>query len=140
MENQNGHRDREQRWLRAAIIALAIVLAVLVVFLFFQYRALRRENLLNARSWRWTPFLGSRAPLPVVDASAIRAWMTFGYVNHLFALPPAYLKAKLGIVDARYPNLTVSAYASEAGIAPDAALAAVQGAVQDLAAPTTTAP
>jgi hypothetical protein len=123
-------------WIRFALIILALILAALVIFLFLQYRALQRERILNAHEWRWSLFLGREAPLPPGDASVIRAWMTFDYVNKLFALPPDYLRTKLGIADPGYPQLTIAAYAANAGTGTAAALTAVQNAVSGYAAPT----
>ncbi|MDR3559524.1 MAG: hypothetical protein P4L58_03930, partial [Candidatus Pacebacteria bacterium] len=43
----------------------------------------------------------------------IEGWMTFGFINHSFNLPPEYLKNTLGITDNKYPNITLDRWAKE---------------------------
>jgi len=48
------------------------------------------------------------------DAIAIQdiaPWMTFGYINFIFKLPPNYLEAKLHLSTGRYPNMQLTRYA-----------------------------
>jgi hypothetical protein len=100
--------SQHEKWIRYALIVLAGVLAALLIFLFFQYQSLRRQQVLGMHQLHAAFFLEHHAPLPVSDAGVIRSWMTFDYVNKLFALPPDYLKAQLHIVDSRYPRYTIS--------------------------------
>jgi hypothetical protein len=75
-------------------------------------------------------------PVTAADASVIRPWMTFDYVNHLFGLPQEYLKGALGVTDTRYPHLTIGEFLEHE--APDEAtssLVTVQNAVRDYLTP-----
>jgi hypothetical protein len=49
--------------------------------------------------------------LGVNDLGVIQSWMTFDYINNVFALPPDYLKTSLKITSSRYPFLTIKHYA-----------------------------
>lgn len=49
----------------------------------------------------------TRTPVTPAD---IEGWMTFAYINTVFKLPTDYLKNSLGIIDERYPNISVSRY------------------------------
>ena len=101
-----------ERRIRLTLLVLALLLAVLLVVLFFQYRALERQQLIGLHQLRAALFLEHHAPLPPTDASSIRPWMTFDYINKLFALPPEYLRIELHIATSSgYPRLTVSNYA-----------------------------
>lgn len=46
----------------------------------------------------------------------IQPWMTFGYINTLFNLPPQYLQTFFQIHDIRYPNIELRRYAKLNGI------------------------
>lgn len=63
------------------------------------------------------------------NPSLIESWMTFDYLNHIFALPPEYLKNTLSISDTRYPKLTLHSYAKRNSIAENAFLSEVKDAV-----------
>jgi hypothetical protein len=119
----------ERHLLKYTIIGLIIVLVVLFVFLGYAYRGLRRAQVLQARASWLSALLHRHGPLGTGDAGVIRPWMTFDYIDRLFALPPQYLKAQLSISDARYPRLTVGAYANETHASSTAFLTAVQASV-----------
>ncbi len=57
--------------------------------------------------------LRKNGPLPVSDASYIQDWMTFDYINSIFALPSDYLKNSLAIQDPQYPHTSIVRYARE---------------------------
>ncbi len=111
MNQPENHRL--EKWIRYALIVLAVLLVVLLIILFWQYQALRRQQWLDSRELHSALFLEHHAPLPVSEAGVIRPWMTFDYLDKLFALPPEYLKARLGITASNYPWLTLSSYATE---------------------------
>ncbi len=111
-ENNHHSNKRPGRYLEYAMIALAIALAALIVIFVLNYRTIRHAAVTSARQSWLTAFLHNHGPLGAADISYVHSWMTFDYVNRLFALPPDYLKTKLAITDARYPQLTVSSYAS----------------------------
>ena len=45
------------------------------------------------------------------NVDLIASWMTFDYINKIFALPADYLKNALAISDTGYPRVSVSKYA-----------------------------
>ena len=108
---QHDHHHTE-RYIRYALIAAVGTLVILVVVLTFQYVALRREQVLNGRLLHYSRLFTPSATLSPSDAGIIRPWMTFDYLNHLFALPSSYLQSHLAITDTRYPHLTITAYAN----------------------------
>lgn len=103
----------EDRYLRYGMVILLIVLSVLVVFLFFAYRSLRRAEILNSRAALHLAAGRHRVPLWSGDVGVIQSWMTFDYVNYLFALPSSTLKNGLGITNPHYPHITLQAYAGD---------------------------
>jgi hypothetical protein len=48
-----------------------------------------------------------------ISADNIRGWMTFGYINKSFDLPPEYLKNNLSIIDKKYPNISIDSWAKK---------------------------
>lgn len=73
----------------------------------------------------------------LLDASSIEPWMTFGYVNEVFALPSAYLKEQLRITDARYPRLSLQELARAEATSTASVLSATRAAVARHAAAET---
>ena len=67
--------------------------------------------------------------LTAADASSTAPWMTFDYINRVFALPPQYLQTTLSITDSRYPRLTIEEYAEDAKVSQLSVLTAVQNAI-----------
>jgi hypothetical protein len=128
--------NREERRIYYILIALGVVLIVLFVVFVAQYRALRRMQILNTHELHVSEILSHHAPLAPGDADTIRSWMTFNYVNKLFALPPNYLEMQLQINDAHYPQLTIAGYASAAHLDATTFLASVENAVRDYATST----
>ena len=121
---------RAERYLKAIIAIAAIVLVVLCVLLVREYRHVRRLNYLSQHG-SLLQTLHAHGPIGANDATLIENWMTFDYINHLFALPPPYLAEKLTIVDPRYPRLTVAEYAESQHLPASAFLTQVQNAVHD---------
>ena len=125
-----------RRFIRSILIVLAVVLLILVVLLIANYLSLRRQQLINLRELHFSELLDHHTPLPVSSAGIIRSWMTFDYVNKLFALPPAYLQARLQITDSHYPRLTISGYAKSKNFDAAIFLSQVENAIQNYTAPT----
>lgn len=113
VENSEHKKKRRPllRYLRGALIVLALVFSALLVFLIVEYRTFRRERAFSAREAGFSAFLRNHGPLAPADAGLVRPWMTFDYINKIFNLPPDYLKTRLDITDPRYPKLSVSEYA-----------------------------
>jgi hypothetical protein len=65
-------------------------------------------------------------PLNPHDLEFLSDWMTFTYINKIFALPQAELQTSLGIASSGYPNITVRKAALERGEKPAALLARVK--------------
>lgn len=124
-------RDREIKYFGYAIATLAIVLVILVVFLANEYRTLRRKSILSAREAWLIDALKNHNRLIPTDASVVRSWMTFDYVNKLFGLPQTYLQEQLRITDKNYPRITIGKFGTEIHESAASTTALVQNAVQD---------
>ena len=119
------------RYIRWALIGLAAVLVVLLIFFIVQYQNLRQQEILTTRALHWSMVLEHHAPLAPSEAGIIRSWMTFDYINKLFALPTGYLQTQLQISDAHYPRLTISSYAKTENASTTAFLGEVENAVRN---------
>jgi len=93
-----------------------IVLGVLIVIFFLlcvmlvrEYDRLQKFEAINSYKELITD-LKKHHPLTEQDVSIIQPWMTFSYINQIFALPSTYLSGALNITDSRYPRITVSKY------------------------------
>lgn len=128
LELHNGERRRFARIVEWIVIALAVVLAVLVVFFVLGYVQIREERILNARQ-AFESLLTRHGPLAAADVGAIRGWMTFDYVNRAFKLPAPYLQSALPVSDQNYPQLSIASYAHDENESEVAALAAVERAI-----------
>ena len=133
----------ERRLIDWLIAIVGVALAVLLFFFVQQYRTLRRESLINAREAFLAATFRDHAPVTSSDASNIRTWMTFDYVNKLFSLPLNYLKSTLSISSTAYPKLTIGAFAKQTHANASSTLVNIQSAVRQYlmnAAQTSTAP
>ncbi|HUO75336.1 MAG TPA: hypothetical protein VMU12_00210 [Candidatus Paceibacterota bacterium] len=95
-----------------ALGVLGVITIVLAVLLVREYQALNRAGLTNPGRYRMH-LSHVHAPLTVNDIGVIQSWMTFDYVNRIFALPADQLKTALKITDARYPHLRLGTYTSD---------------------------
>jgi hypothetical protein len=93
------------------LVVLALILIWLFILLFQQYNSLRRERILNERAI-WMAFASRHTPLPPTEATVIQPWMTFDYINRLFALPRDYLQIALKIKNPHYPQIPLYHYAA----------------------------
>lgn len=114
-----------------ALIVLTGILIILLILLFVQYESLRRGQAIGAHEFEWSQALEQRAPLSVSDADLVRAWMTFDYLNKIFALPENYLYEQLKIADTHYPHITISGYAKNANLDQTIFLNQVENAIRD---------
>jgi hypothetical protein len=119
-----------EKHIRYALIILSGIFVLLLIFLFWQYESLRREQLLDSRHLRSAAFLQHHAPLPVSDAAIMKSWMTFDYINKLFALPASYLRDELQIANSHYPHLTIADYAKSQSLNAAVFLNEVEQAVE----------
>jgi hypothetical protein len=116
-------------YLKIAIGLLIIVLILFGIILWRQYshgRGAHMPSFLTTLNLR-----RHSGPLPVSSATSIQSWMTFDYVNYLFALPPNYLQTALGITAATYPRLSIDHYAVLSNTTADNALANVKRAIEN---------
>ena len=127
-------------YLKALIVMMAAVVGILSVLLFREYRHLRELDGFAAYEARmaasFPPGARTHAPATMQDIPSLQAWMTFDYIDHWFMLPPDYLKTTLNVNDVRYPRLTITRWAKDAGTTPAAALARVQNALKTYLAGT----
>ncbi|HTY39742.1 MAG TPA: hypothetical protein VMC43_01465 [Candidatus Paceibacterota bacterium] len=136
MTTSNSSENDFRKRIGYALIVAAVLLLVLMVFFFWQVRSLRHNQSLHMREFRLSHLLEGRTPLPVSETGIIRAWMTFEYVNRIFALPPEHLRTTLAITDARYPRLTLADYAKEEKVDQAVFLTKVADAVRSYLTPT----
>ena len=112
---------------------VAITVIILGVFSWI-YFVVNVYELKNNQHLAWQNYISIYHPKPVLVAD-ISSWMTFDYINHLFAIPPQYLQTNLTITDVRYPRLTISGYGRDKNLSPTDSLANVQNAVKMFFAP-----
>lgn len=122
---------KDESYIRYALILLSIVFFVLLFFLFRGIIRLKRSEIINAREVQISNFLKSRGPLTINDVGIVTPWMTFSYINTLFAVPSEYLKTTLTISDSRYPQISLSGYARSKGINTAVFVSNVQTALRD---------
>ncbi len=103
-------RSRMYRSIKIALMVLGVILVFLFVFLIINYISLRRANIITAREGSLSAFVQKHGPLTANETDVLRSWMTFAYINKLFALPPDFLKNTFAITDGDYPDITVSYY------------------------------
>lgn len=127
MENFSANT---KKYIKYILVALGIVLIILCVALFLEYRNLRRSQIIRAHGWQF-PFAQNHKPLTSSDVNLIRSWMTFDYLNKAFNLPPEYLKTQLSISDIHYPRLSLSHYVKNHNIDADTFLTEVKNAVHN---------
>ena len=105
-----GTRSRMYHYIKITLIVLGAILALLCLFLVLDYFSLRRADIINTREGSLSSFVQKHGPLTANEVGVLKPWMTFSYINKLFALPPNFLKDSFGITDPHYPNLVVAQY------------------------------
>ena len=113
--------------LKIIIVLLLVGLVFLTTSLIKQYRQIQHLDYIQAAraNHSFSPVRGN-TPITANDTAQIQTWMTFDYVNHLFNVPPNYLKTNLNIADTKYPRLTISQYAKKANVDKSILLGQVQ--------------
>lgn len=130
-----ARKTHQPDYLVIVLITLGVLLVILVAFLVSEYRTLRRENLINIHRAHFAELYEQHIPLPVSDAGIVRSWMTFAYVNKVFAIPSSTMKTDLMIIDPHYPNISISTWAKEANINSASATVEVQQTITSTLAP-----
>src|ERR1700733_1684117 len=122
--------EHVDRIIRIALCVLLFILIVLCLVLFQEYQRLRQSNIINAHGFLMGSALHhASTPATSADTDLIQSWMTFDYINHVFALPPTYLQTTLHITATSYPRLSLSTYARTQHLDAATFLASVQNAV-----------
>ncbi len=84
-------------------IFYAVLSGFILFFIFASFKFVTRyENINHKKDWP-----SRKEHLSRQDTDLIRDWMTFGYINKIYDLPPNYLKEILGITNKKYPNMIV---------------------------------
>lgn len=92
---------------------LFVVSALVLIRATLDIQHLRQSGAIPARhGFSFKRHGSSSVPSP----SFIEGWMTFGYINQVFGLPPAFLQHQLGIADSKYPNVQIARYAKSNGV------------------------
>ena len=98
----------------AVLVLLVVVICGWFGYEYFYSGQLDRvaSNEVAARK-EWISDLRASGPATLKNVPSIQSWMTFDYINHLFALPSSYLQSHLSIAEARYPRLALEEYAED---------------------------
>ena len=128
--------SKEQSTLKLKIIfvILILVLVSLFVLLIQQYKNIQSLNYTNPRQFLNRPF-NKPKPLNITDVNSIQSWMTFDYINHVFLLPPEYLRTVLLITNNRYPKITIIQYSKDIKSTQNDTLIKVQNAIKNFFIP-----
>jgi hypothetical protein len=127
----SGRPKNERDVIDWIVAGLGVVLAILLFFLFRQSEVLRRETIAKDRLARISASVQDQNAAMAESAGTIQSWMTFDYVNRIFALPPDYLKEKMSISDTRYPRLTIGEFSEDDRHGASSTLTDVRTAVRD---------
>ena len=93
------------------IIILCLAIIFSFAFCIQQYLRLERANLIATyREVIQGKISQYHNKLNGANVGLIASWMTFDYINKIFALPADYLKNTLNISDAHYPQISISRY------------------------------
>jgi len=130
------HDFKKGRVLKTLFAVIILTLVILFILLIQQYQRIQQLNNMIRHQTSFGMLHGTRL-LTSADASSTQAWMTFEYINRVFALPPQYLKETLFITDSHYPRITIAGYARSAKIPETVALLNVQNTIRNT--PTLTA-
>jgi hypothetical protein len=118
-------------YIKYVLILLGVIFIVLLFFLIREIRHLNHSEIINAREVHISNFLKSHGPLSVNNIGIVASWMTFDYINKLFAVPPSYFETTLGISNSRYPQISLSGYARSKGISSAFIVGKVESALQN---------
>ena len=123
--------NRFKKYVQYLLIFLGIVFTALLFLMIIEIRRLNHSEFVNAREMQVSNFLRSHGPLTVNNVDIVASWMTFDYINKLFALPPTYLETTLNISNSHYPQITLSGYAHSKGISQAFLMGKVESALHN---------
>jgi hypothetical protein len=90
----------------AIIVLVGIVLILETFFIVLTFRILKNYS---SAAIHYPKSLHKKK----ISLENIQDWMTFDFINKSFKLPSEYLKTKLGVSDAKYPNIAIDHWAKE---------------------------
>jgi hypothetical protein len=108
------------------VVAGLLVLCLLTGSWFFDMGTTPVPGMVPHQHWSYT-----------VQPTTVQAWMTFDYLNRVFALPPNYFQETLGITNPRYPEISIRQYAQDQNIPLPMFLTQVQQALSERTATST---
>lgn len=135
---RTGMAQKRAAYSTAAMLLLVAVATAAVYLAVNRYAVLRDQGSLKMQH-RVRDILRIQTQTPKPDATYVRSWMTFEYLNRIFSLPPTYFSKKLHITDPSYPKMSIARYAVDARITTNAALLQVIAALKEYVG-TTKAP
>lgn len=117
-------------------IMIAIVLVAIIIlsglYSLTSYNRIKNRSLIATYRNKINTLLSqNHSSLSAKDTNMIDTWMTFGYINMIFKLPPDYLKTNLNISDSHYPNLSLTKYIKSNKLDRNTFLAQVRSVVTD---------
>lgn len=116
---------KHKQWIIIAVFAIAVCSLLVSTFSFARdYRRLHLRGYLPGMH-AWHSQRPPRVPTEQ-DVDRLETWMTFAFINHVFALPSGYLKDTLAITDPKYPNVSIEAAAKSKGITKDVLLITIK--------------
>lgn len=121
----------EKPYIKYTLVILGIIFIVLLFFMAREIRHLNHSEIISAREIHISNILKSHGPLTESDIGIVASWMTFDYVNKLFAIPPTYLETTFEISNSRYPQISLSGYARSKGVSSAFVVGKVESALHN---------
>ena len=121
----------EKPYIKYTLVVLGIIFIVLLFFMVREIRHLNHSEIISAREVHISNILKLHGPLTESDISIVASWMTFDYINKLFAVPGAYLETELNVSNTRYPQISLSGYARSKGISSAFVVGKVESALRN---------
>ncbi len=131
-------RDPFSRQSTPRLVAMLAILVAIGAMVWFLGVVSSYERSIISRTRSEIAALHSHGPLTAHDVGLIRAWMTFDYLNDIFALPPQYLQQTLSITDSQYPRLSIAHAARDENLTNADMASRVRVAVEQYFASSTT--
>lgn len=114
------------------VIVLCIIIFFSTAYCVRQYSRIQHFQAITALKQVLTQKIAQyHGKLTAENVNLIASWMTFDYINRIFALPADYLKNTLAISDLSYPRIPISRYVKNHNLDQTQFLAEVQKTVAD---------
>jgi hypothetical protein len=112
---ESSERNHSKQFLKYILILLGVILVLLGILFYTQYRHLERLQVVNYRQLRLSS-IAKHVPLTAKDVGIVESWMTFDYINRVFGVPRDYFQGVFEITDPHYPRLTLYRYAKNGNL------------------------